>query len=88
MNWYTCIIENQNHVTPVQYFHTRAESPAKAEENAFAWEFSGEPKAADPEWRDRVDVPFVFAGRIEPLGTSSPAPEQPAGTEQPGQVKP
>ncbi len=69
MNWYTCIIHNPNHVTPVQYFYTRAETPIAAEANALQWIFDGDPEMEKPAKRDVIDVPLVFLGKIEPEST-------------------
>lgn len=59
MKWYTCIVHVEGHINPVQYFHTRADSPGDAEKHAEAW-------MADPQWEGRIDVEFVFEGRLEP----------------------
>jgi hypothetical protein len=59
MKWYTCIVNVPKHVTQVQYFHTRAENPDAAENNAVKWM-----KYGDPDME--CDVEFVFAGRLWP----------------------
>ena len=67
MKWWTCIIHNARHVTPVQWFHTRAETPAEAARNAHRWALDGEGELWAAE---DVDVPLVFEGRLEPAGGS------------------
>jgi hypothetical protein len=66
MNWFTCIIFNPAHVTPVQYFHTRAKSKEKAESNALKWICDGDPDMQIQMKRDLVEVVFVFYGRLFP----------------------
>lgn len=61
MKWFTCIVYVENHVTRVQYFHTRAETVEQAEANALKWFRDGE--AEDIE----VDVPHIFEGKLEPV---------------------
>jgi hypothetical protein len=64
MNWYTCIIHVEDHVSPVQWFHTRAANPGEAELNARRWFLSGEGEMWTP---DDIDVPLVFAGKLDPV---------------------
>lgn len=68
MNWYTCILHVANHVTPVQYFFTRAVGPDDAGANAVKWLIDG-----DPDWtREDIDVPIIFEGRHEPSSRRDP----------------
>lgn len=61
MKWYTCIIHNMRHVTPVQFFHTRAENATEAVVKVHRWVLEGE-----PQWTpENIDVPFVFEGLHE-----------------------
>jgi hypothetical protein len=63
MKWYTCVIHIEHHISPVQWFHTRAENTADAERNALAWINDG-----DPDWdSEQVDIPLIFEGRINPV---------------------
>jgi hypothetical protein len=57
VNWYTCIIHFPNHINPVQYFHTRAETRDDAERHALEW-------ATEPAFPD-VSVEHVFNGKLE-----------------------
>lgn len=58
MKWYTCIVHVPWHVSPVQYLHTRAETPQEAEKRAEAW-------LTEPD-KEKPDVEFVFEGKLEP----------------------
>lgn len=64
MNSYTCILHIPRHISPVQWFLTRANSPAQAARNAIRWFLDGDGSA---DWTEKdIDVPLVFAGRLEP----------------------
>lgn len=67
MKWYTCIIRVPGHINDVQYFHTRAEDCKIAEAHALNWIFDGDPNYAKPSQRDKVDVPLIFEGRLDPV---------------------
>ncbi len=64
MNWFTCIMHVPRHISPVQYFHTRAEHGEQAKANAVKFFLDGD--GSQFEEKD-VDVPFVFEGRHEPV---------------------
>jgi len=61
MKWYTCIIHIEKHVSPVQVFHTRAETPTEAVIRAHRWILDGE-----QTWTaEDIDVPWLFEGRLD-----------------------
>lgn len=66
MKWYTCILNVKNHVTPIQWFHTRAENPDEAAKHAAKWMSDGGTFGLT---LNEFDVSLVFEGKLEPVRT-------------------